>query len=180
MSANGQASDFRAHPAITVGLPPHTIVPGEGEPMNPITRANLEAALAGEALSALRYRCFADAAVDEGFVDVARVFERIATDELCAHAAQLVAALGIRGHTRENLIRAIERETAKHQRRYAEYAAQADHVGDRDEAALFERLARDEHLHADWLRESLAHLVAEPAGSAEGGAPAGQVDLVSH
>ena len=127
--------------------------------MNPMTRANLEAALAGEALSALRYRCFADAAAEEGFADIARLFERIASEELTRHAAELVAVLGLRGDTRQNLMRAIERETAKHQRRYAEYAAEAARVGDQDVASLFTKLAGDEHQHATWLRESLDLLV---------------------
>jgi len=138
--------------------------------MNPMTRANLEAALAGEALSALRYRCFADAAAEEGFGDIARLFERIATEELSGHAARLVAALGIRGHTRENLILAIERETSKHQRRYAEYAAQAARVGDREAAVLFEQLAGDEREHAAWLRDSLGRLPG-PDGEALPGEP---------
>lgn len=146
--------------------------------MNPMTRANLEAALAGEALSALRYRCFARAASAEGLLDVARLFDRIASEELSRHATELVAVLGICGDTRENLIRAIERETSKHQRRYAEYAAEAARVGDADVARLFERLAGDEHKHATWLRDSLDGLaslcgcddaVATPAGVADAG-----------
>lgn len=139
--------------------------------MNPLTRANLEAALAGEALSALRYRCFADAAVEEGFGDIACLFERIATEELSEHAARLVAALGIRGDTRENLVRAIERETSKHQRRYAEYASQATRVGDREAAALFEQMAGDEREHAAWLRDSLGKLSAGD-GHGQPGSPA--------
>jgi len=149
--------------------------------MNPTTRANLEAALAGEALSALRYRAFADAATEEGFGDVARLFERIATEELSGHATQLVAALGIRGHTRENLIRAIERETTKHERRYVEYACAADRVGDREVALLFEKLAGDQHEHADRLRESLGQmgvleLAAGPGCAQPGGAEADRTD----
>ena len=128
--------------------------------MNPMTRANQEAALAGAALSALRYRCFADAAAEEGLLDVSTLFDRIATQELTDHAAQLVAALEVRSHTRDNLVRSIERETTKHERRYAEYACAADRVGDCEVAALFLRLARDERDHADRLRESLGRLVS--------------------
>ena len=128
--------------------------------MNPMTRANLEAALAGEALTALRYRCFADAAADEGLDEVARLFNQLAAEELGGHAAALATALGIPGPTRENLVRAIERETGKHQRRYAEYASAADRVGDCEVADLFERLAGDERRHAEKLRTSLGALVS--------------------
>ncbi len=149
--------------------------------MNPMTRANLEAALAGEALSALRYRCFAEAAAEEGFADIARLFERIASEELTRHAAELVAVLGLREDTRQNLVRAIERETAKHQRRYAEYAAQAARVGDADVARLFEKLAGDEHQHASWLRESLDLLApCEPVGECPSVASHDPADALLH
>jgi len=126
--------------------------------MNPMTRANLEAALAGEALSALRYRCFADAAAEEGLAEIARLFEQLAAEELGGHATELATALGIRGPTRENLVRAIERETTKHQRCYAEYAMAAERVGDGEVADLFERLAGDERRQAERLRASLGTL----------------------
>ena len=144
--------------------------------MNPMTRANLEAALAGEALSALRYRCFAKAASAEGLLDVARLFDRIASEELTRHATELVAVLGICGDTRQNLILAIERETSKHQRRYAEYAAEAARLGDRDVACLFEKLAGDEHKHATWLRDALEAL----PGEGDCGCPEAPEAPVSH
>jgi rubrerythrin len=131
--------------------------------MNPMTRANLEAALAGEALTALRFGCFARVASAEGLPDVARLFDRIASEELSSHATALVAVLGICGDTRQNLVRAIERETSKHQRRYAEYAADAARVGDSEAAALFERLAGDENRHATWLRDTLEALLGDGA-----------------
>lgn len=140
--------------------------------MNPMTRANLEAALAGEALSALRYRCFSQAAAEEGLAEVASVFDRIASEELSRHASELVGVLGICGDTRQNLVRAIERETRKHQRRYAEYAAEAARLGDAEVATLFQRLAADEHKHATWLRDSLQALAGDCGCEPTAGTPA--------
>ena len=135
--------------------------------MNPTTRANLEAALAGEALTALRYRCFAATAAEEGLADVAGLFDRIASEALTGHAMDLVQLLGLCGDTRENLACAIDRETAKHQRRYAEYASAASLAGDGEVARLFSRLAGDEHRHAASLRASLQGLMDGERGGAD-------------
>ena len=48
--------------------------------MHPMTRANLEAALAGEAMAALRYRLYADRAEDDGLEDIEDLFESIGWD----------------------------------------------------------------------------------------------------
>jgi rubrerythrin len=124
--------------------------------MHPMTRANLEAALAGEALAALRYRLYADRADDEEFADVAALFEDIGRVERRDHARRIADALGVIGSSRDNLISALDGELTEHHRLYASFAAQARRVGDLKAAALFEELAREEDDYAERIRGALA------------------------
>jgi rubrerythrin len=126
--------------------------------MHPMTRANLEAALAGEAMAALRYRLFADRAEDDGLEEIERLFESIGCDERREHARQIANALDIVHATRENLAAALHGEVTEHHRLYPMFAAQARRVGDIDAAELFDALGRDEHVHADELRAAIERL----------------------
>jgi len=126
--------------------------------MHPMTRANLEAALAGEAMAALRYRLFADRAEDDGLEEIEELFESIGCDERKEHAREIADALGVVHATSENLAAALEGEVTEHHRLYPMFAAQARRVGDIDAAKLFDELARDEHVHADEIRAAIERL----------------------
>lgn len=131
--------------------------------MHPMTRANLEAALAGEALAALRYRLYADRAGDDALGDVEALFEDIGRVERRDHARRIAAALGVIGSSRDNLIAALDGELTEHHRLYPSFAAQARRVGDVEAAALFEELARDEDDYAERIRSALARRGLVPA-----------------
>jgi rubrerythrin len=131
--------------------------------MHPMTRANLEAALAGEALAALRYRLYADRADDEDLADVAALFEDIGREERRDHARRIAGALGVVGSSRANLTAALDGELTEHHRLYPSFAAQARRVGDLEAAALFEELARDEDVHAKRLSATLEQHLGVPA-----------------
>lgn len=130
--------------------------------MHPMTRANLEAALAGEAMTALRYRLFAERACQEGQAEIEGLFESIGSEERLDHARRIAETLGAVGSSRDNLESALEGEVTEHRRLYPMYAAQARRAGDIRVAQLFEALSRDEQEHAERIRAALARLVLEP------------------
>lgn len=135
--------------------------------MNTTTRANLEQALRGEALAALKYWLFERQAEAEGLEDIADLFERIGKEERREHARELATLLGMPGSTRENLRAAIEGEVDEHRRLYPGFASQARQAGDIDAAQRFQELGADEHRHADALRQELWRLLAagDPAAA---------------
>jgi rubrerythrin len=130
--------------------------------MNTTTRANLEQALRGEALAALKYWLFEERAEAEGREDVAELFEGIRKQERREHAREIATMLGMPGSTRENLVSSIEGEVDEHRRLYPGFASMARQTGDIQAAELFQELGADEHRHADALRSQLELL--EDAG----------------
>jgi rubrerythrin len=126
--------------------------------MDPRTRENVETALAGEAMAALRYMLFADQARQEGYPRVAELFECAARQERKDHFRELAALLGLVGPTDQNLRTAIGGEMTEHRHFYPHYASEARRAGDRDVAHRFQELGADEHRHADVLRGALEEL----------------------
>jgi rubrerythrin len=109
------------------------------------TRFNIEAALAGEALTALRYQLFADRARQEG-------------PGRRAPCGELAGRAGLVGSTRENLRAAIAGEVSEQRSLYARFAAQARQDGEDAVATSLESLGGDEPSHLDALREALDEL----------------------
>ncbi len=77
--------------------------------MKQSTKANLEAAFAGESQAHMKYSAFAEKAEKEGFKEVARLFKAIAHAEK-VHATNHLRALGKINSTVENLQEAINGE----------------------------------------------------------------------
>jgi rubrerythrin len=126
--------------------------------MDTTTRMNLEQALRGEALAALKYWLFEEQAESEGLEDVAELFERIGKQERREHAREIATMLGLPGSTRENLVSAIDGEVDEHRRLYPRFASLARAAGDIEAAERFQELGADEHRHADALRTELERL----------------------
>jgi rubrerythrin len=126
------------------------------------TRFNVEAALAGEAMAALRYQLFADQARNEGHERIAELFAVAGIEDRFGHFRELAALAGLVGTTRQNLRTAIAGEVTEHRSLYPRFASQA-HQDDEDEVAeRFRALGSDEGRMADRLREELDELeVAE-------------------
>jgi len=70
--------------------------------MHAMTKANLEAAFAGESQAHMKYAIFADKADKEGYPEVARLFRAISYAER-VHATNHLRELGGIGDTTANL-----------------------------------------------------------------------------
>ncbi len=144
--------------------------------MNATTRANLEQALRGEALAALKYWLFEERAQAEGREEVADLFGGIGKQERREHAREIATMLGMPGSTRENLLSSIEGEVDEHRRLYPGFASMARQSGDIEAAELFQELGADEHGHANALRNQLERLeVTGPTAMV--GAAGGTTDM---
>ncbi|MBN1483635.1 MAG: rubrerythrin family protein [Chloroflexia bacterium] len=92
--------------------------------MHKMTKANLEAAFAGESQAHMRYQIFADMAEKEGMPNIARLFRAISQAEL-VHARSHLRVLGGVGSTPENLVEAIGGETYEVDEMYPAFVAVA-------------------------------------------------------
>ena len=126
--------------------------------MNGRTRTNVEAALTGEALAAMRYQLFAQQARREGYGHIAELFASAGLTERKEHFRELAAVIGLVRETRENLRAAILGEVTEHRTLYPSFAALARADGDEAVANRFTELAADEHEHAARLRAALEEL----------------------
>lgn len=77
--------------------------------MHAMTKANLEAAFAGESQAHMKYLIFADVAEKDGFPEAARLFRAVAYAER-VHATNHLKQLGKVGKTTDNLEAAFEGE----------------------------------------------------------------------
>lgn len=93
--------------------------------MRKMTKANLEAAFAGESQAHMKYVIFANEAEKEGFPQVARLFRAIAYAEQ-VHATNHLRALGGVGESPANLQVAIDGETFEVEEMYPAYKAVAE------------------------------------------------------
>ena len=93
--------------------------------MHKMTKANLEAAFAGESQAHTKYLIFAEKAEKEGYPNVARLFKAIAYAEL-VHAANHYKTLGMVGKSEDNLQVAINGETYEVDEMYPAFKAVAE------------------------------------------------------
>jgi rubrerythrin len=139
--------------------------------MDTTTHSNLQQALRGEALAALKYWLFEEQAEADGFEDVADLFEQIGKEERREHGREIARLLDIPGTTRDNLGSALEGEVDEHRHLYPGFASQARQVGEIEVAERFQELGADEHRHADALRRELDRIrLDEPVGIEAAGA----------
>jgi rubrerythrin len=95
-----------------------------------MTRANLEAAFAGESQAHMKYLAFGDKAQKEGFPHVARLFRAVAYAEQ-VHATNHLRTLGDLGKTAENLEAAIGGEHLEIEELYPAFQMVAELQGER-------------------------------------------------
>lgn len=95
-----------------------------GETMRKMTKANLEAAFAGESQAHMKYTIFADRAEEEGYPEVARLFRAIAYAER-VHATNHLRELGGIGDTAANLQAGFDGEHFENTEMYPAYYAVA-------------------------------------------------------
>ncbi|HRY72140.1 MAG TPA: rubrerythrin family protein [Spirochaetia bacterium] len=124
------------------------------------TDTNLMAAFAGESQARNRYTYYASKARDEGFIQIALVFEETANQEK-EHAKRLFKFMeggtteitgsfpfGVIGSTVDNLLHAAEGENHEWQSMYPDFAKVAREEGLDAIAAVFEAIAVAEKQHA--------------------------------
>jgi rubrerythrin len=93
--------------------------------MHKMTKANLEAAFAGESQAHMRYLAFADKANKEGYPEIARLFQAVAFAERM-HATSHLRVLDGIGQTADNLEEAIGGETYEVDEMYPAFQAVAE------------------------------------------------------
>jgi rubrerythrin len=98
--------------------------------MHDMTKANLEAAFAGESQAHMKYKIFADKAAEEGYPEVARLFRAISYAEQVHATNHFKQLMGIQ-ETAANLGVAIGGENFENTEMYPAYDAVAKEQGEK-------------------------------------------------
>ena len=147
------ALSFACLPSIALAGPAET-----QKPLAPQTKANLEAAMHGEAFANLKYQRYADLADAHGEKDLARLFRQSANVEASEHFDREAQALQLGGADPINLMDAMAGEHHEYTQMYLDYAKQAAAAGDSKVAAMFLQIAHDEETHYKTYKDALAQL----------------------
>lgn len=123
------------------------------------TEANLAAAFAGESQARNRYNYYADKAREEGYRQIADIFDETAENER-VHAKVWLDYLAGIGSTEENLRNGAEGENYEWVEMYKKMADDARGEGFEEIALRFEKVANVEKTHEDRYRKLLANLTA--------------------
>jgi rubrerythrin len=132
--------------------------PPAAKPLSAQTRANLEAAMHGEAYANLKYLRYADQAQAAGKPALAKLFRASANIEANEHFDREAQALQLGGANSANLEDAMAGEHYENVTMYVTFANQAEADGDVKVAALFRQIAVDEGTHYDAYKAALAKL----------------------
>ncbi|MEO0009082.1 MAG: rubrerythrin [candidate division WOR-3 bacterium] len=129
------------------------------------TEKNIITAFAGESQARNRYTYFASKARDEGYIQIAQIFEETANQEK-EHAKRLFKLLeggmvevkaefpaGVIGSTAENLKAAADGEHYEWSQMYPEFAQVAEQEGFGNIAAIFRAIAVAEKQHEKRYQE---------------------------
>lgn len=120
----------------------------------------LHQAYTGEAKAALRLKVYAEKAREEGYPELAKLFEVISFSEELHGRRALRLLKEIKG-TQENLTDSFESETKVAGVAYDEFIKLAEKLGDKA-ASLFFSQSRDvEETHAELYKEAMGHLLKE-------------------
>ena len=121
------------------------------------TEQNLIAAFAGESEARNKYTYYADRARENGYEQIANLFE-ITADNEKAHAKQWFELLRGIGTTEENLKDAAAGEHFEWSEMYADFAREAKEEGFPQIAAKFELVAKVEKEHEERYRKLLENV----------------------
>lgn len=121
---------------------------------NSKTAKNLAYAFAGESQARNKYTYFAQAARQEGYEQIAAIFEMTANNER-EHAKLWFAALDGIGDTKANLVGAAAGEHEEWTEMYKNFAKEAEEEGYDDIARQFKRVADIEKRHEERYRTLL-------------------------
>ncbi len=115
--------------------------------MKEMTKANLQAAFAGESQAHVKYTIFADIAEREGLANIARLFRAAAYSERL-HATAHLRTLGAVGVTAKNLESALGGENFEIAEMYPAYIAVAKEQAEGGAVVSMERALEAERMHA--------------------------------
>ena len=135
-----------------------TASPPEAKPLSEQTRANLEAAMRGEAYANLKYLRYADQAETAGKPALAALFRASANIEANEHFDREAQALQLGRTNNANLADAMAGEHYENVTMYVNFAKQAEADGDLKVAAMFRQIAEDEGTHYEAFKAALAKL----------------------
>ena len=118
------------------------------------TEANLQTAFAGESQARNKYKAFAEAAEDEGYTQVAKLFTAASLAEEI-HARRLMRVGGIVGNTVANLEAGRAGELEETNSMYPAFIEVAQKEGRQDASITFEHAKKAEAAHADLYAKAL-------------------------
>lgn len=121
--------------------------------MRKMTKANLEAAFAGESQAAMKYAIFADKAKADGFPNLARLFTAISFAER-VHATNHLRALSGIGAVTDNLDTAIGGETYEVEEMYPAFRAVAELQDEKQALRSMTYALEAEKIHAAMYTEA--------------------------
>jgi rubrerythrin len=146
---------------LSISLPSSAFAASpEAKPLSAQTRANLEAAMHGEAYANLKYLRYADQAEAAGKPALAKLFRASANIEANEHFDREAQALRLGSTNAANLEDAMAGEHYENITMYQTFAAQAEADGDLRVAAMFRQIAIDEGTHYDAYKAALAKIPA--------------------
>ena len=120
---------------------------------------DLETAMKGEAFAYAKYMLYAEQARAHGNAELATLFENTAKTERLEHFREHAELAGfLNPSDADNLRSAIEGETYETTKMYPEMAARAQQAGDKQAAARFVEIGKDESKHRDAFSAALAKL----------------------
>lgn len=144
------------------------------------TEQNLLKAFAGESQARNRYELFVDQALEEGYVQIADIFQETADQER-EHARRFFSFLeggmteitasypaGIVGTTAENLKAAAEGENEEWTDLYPEFARIAKEEGFKEVAVAFKMIAKVEAFHEERYLKLLQNISEDTVFMKEG------------
>ncbi len=121
------------------------------------TEQNLIAAFAGESQARNKYTYYASIAKNEGYMQIADIFEETAGNEK-EHAKLWFKALKLLGTTKSNLAAAAEGENYEWTKMYSQFADEAMEEGFTSIAAQFRAVAEIEKFHEERFLALLKNL----------------------
>ena len=132
----------------------------------PKTERNLWSAIADEALANLRYHAFAMKAMEEGYPEVAQVFQEISGAEVI-HGISHMRVAGLVKPSLDNLRDVIEAEAREAATLYPRMVREAVDEGRTDAAESFSLAMEREGRHIEAFTQALEGLQAKLAGRGE-------------
>jgi len=120
----------------------------------------LHQAYTGEAKAALRLKAYAEQAREEGYPQLAKLFDVISFSEELHGRRALTLLRQVKG-TEENLADSFASETKVAGVAYTEFIKLAEKVGDKSASLYFSQSRDVEATHAKLYREAMDHLLEE-------------------